>query len=131
MYNNATRTPSANTIDAFLVYRVPNPCDNRDPAGKPFDAVSASGSIRCMIVASPDKEWLTVAEAAELAGCSEGWIRLKLAAGELEGWKSGERAWNVAVDSVLELRKTLSPRSLGQRDAKPAKPAKPKRRKSR
>jgi excisionase family DNA binding protein len=81
-----------------------------------------------MIVASPDKEWLTVAEAAELAGCSEGWIRLKLAAGELEGWKSGERAWNVAVDSVLELRKTLSPRSLGQRDAKPAKP---KRRKSR
>jgi excisionase family DNA binding protein len=81
-----------------------------------------------MIVASPDKEWLTVAEAAELAGCSEGWIRLKLGSGELEGWKSGERAWNVAVDSVLELAKTLGPRSLGQRDAKRAKP---KRRKSR
>lgn len=81
-----------------------------------------------MIVVSPDKEWLTVAEAAAQAGCSQGWIRHKLASGELEGWKSGERAWNVCVDAVIQLRKSLSARSVGKRDDKHLTP---KKRKSR
>jgi excisionase family DNA binding protein len=93
-----------------------------------FDRLAVGGSIRAMNVVSPDKEWLTVAEAAEQAGCSEGWIRHLLASGELEGWKSGERAWNVCVDAVAELRKTLTARSVGKRDSKPADA---KRRKSR
>ena len=79
-------------------------------------------------MADPQQDWMTVREAAEQAGCSEGWIRLLLARGEIEGWKSGERAWNVSVDAVAQLRKTLTSRSVGKRDAKPSQP---KRRKSR
>ena len=79
-------------------------------------------------MAQPQEEWMTVRDAAEQAGCSEGWIRLLLARGEIEGWKSGERAWNVSVDAVAQLRKTLTSRSVGKRDAKAPQP---KRRKSR
>jgi hypothetical protein len=81
-----------------------------------------------MVVASPDKEWLTVSEAAEAAGCTTGWIRWLLGTGELEGWKANERAWLVKADAAKALKGTLGPRSLGRRDAKPAAP---KRRKSR
>lgn len=79
-------------------------------------------------MASPDKEWLTVSEAADLAGCTEGWIRLLLARGDLEGWKAGERAWLVKAVAARALRDDLTSRSVGKRDAKPASP---KRRKSR
>lgn len=71
-----------------------------------------------MVMASPDKEWLTVSEAAETAGCTVGWIRLLLGRGELDGWKAGERAWLVKATAAKALRGTLSPRSLGRRDAK-------------
>lgn len=81
-----------------------------------------------MVVASPDKEWLTVSEAAETAGCTVGWIRLLLGRGQLEGWKAGERAWLVKSAAAKALRATLSARSVGRRDAK--KPV-TKRRKSR
>lgn len=79
-------------------------------------------------MASPDKEWLTVAEAARAAGCTVGWIRLLLGRGELEGWKAGERAWLVKADAAKALRGTLSDRSLGRRAC--GKPVS-KRRKSR
>lgn len=72
-------------------------------------------------MASPDKEWLTVNEAAKAAGCTGGWIRLLLASGELEGWKANERAWMVNAKAAAALRDTLSSRSVGQRQAK--KPA--------
>jgi hypothetical protein len=85
-------------------------------------------SIWGMAVASPDKEWLTVAEAAEVAGCTEGWIRMLLLRDELDGWKSGERAWNVSAKAARELRRSLTTRSVGKRDDQPAQP---KRRKSR
>jgi hypothetical protein len=81
-----------------------------------------------MVVASPNKEWLTVAEAAEAAGCTEGWIRLLLGRGDLAGWKAGERAWLVDAAAARALRGSLSTRSVGNREAK--KPA-IKRRKSR
>jgi len=81
-----------------------------------------------MVVASPDKEWLTVTEAADAAGCTVGWIRLLLGRGELEGWKAGERAWLVKASAARALRGSLSPRSVGQREAK--RPA-AKRRKTR
>ena len=71
-----------------------------------------------MVVASPDKEWLTVSEAADAAGCTVGWIRLLLGRGELEGWKANQRAWLVSAAAARQLRGSLSPRSLGQREAK-------------
>jgi excisionase family DNA binding protein len=81
-----------------------------------------------MVVASPDKEWLTVAEAAEAAGCTQGWIRLLLGRGDLAGWKAGERAWLVRAAAVRDLRAELTSRSVGKRDTRPASA---KRRKSR
>lgn len=75
-----------------------------------------------MIVVSPDKQWMTVREAAKAAGCTEGWIRLLLGNGQLEGWKSGERAWNVSAEAVRDLKKSLTARSVGKRDDKPAAP---------
>ena len=81
-----------------------------------------------MVVASPDTKWLTVSEAAELAGCTTGWVRLLLARGDLEGWKAGERAWMVSAADTIRLRSLLSERSVGKRNAKPAQL---KRRKSR
>lgn len=71
-----------------------------------------------MTVASPDKEWLTVSEAAEAAGCTVGWIRLLLGKGQLEGWKAGERAWLVKASAAKALKSSLSQRSVGRRDAK-------------
>jgi hypothetical protein len=81
-----------------------------------------------MVVASPDKEWLTVSEAADVAGCTVGWIRLLLGRGDLAGWKAGERAWLVNAAAARALRSDLTTRSVGKRDAKPASP---KSRKSR
>lgn len=81
-----------------------------------------------MVVASPDKEWLTVSEAAQAAGCTVGWIRLLLGRGDLEGWKAGERAWLVSAEAAKALKASLSARSVGKRDAKTSQP---QRRKSR
>ena len=69
-------------------------------------------------MASPDKEWLTVNEAAKAAGCTGGWIRILLASGQLEGWKAIERAWMVKAEAAAALRPTLSSRSVGQRPTK-------------
>lgn len=79
-------------------------------------------------MASPDKEWLTVNEAAKAAGCTVGWIRMLLGRGDLEGWKANERAWMVKAEAARALRGSLTARSVGQRDAKKAAP---KRRKVR
>ena len=97
-------------------------------AGRRFDASNAADTFWGMVVASPDKEWLTVAEAAQAAGCTQGWIRLLLGRGDLAGWKAGERAWLVDAAAARALRGSLSTRSVGQREAQ--KPAS-KRRKSR
>ena len=102
--------------------------DKSGQAPRPFDCLLRIVSIWGMVVASPDKEWLTVAEAAKVAGCTEGWIRMLLLNEELEGWKSGERAWNVSASAARELRQSLTARSVGKRDTK--SPA-TKRRKSR
>jgi excisionase family DNA binding protein len=79
-------------------------------------------------VASPDKEWITIAEAVKLAGCTEGYIRRLLIAEDsrLTGWKAGERAWLVKRADVVALKASLSTRSVGRRAERPATP-KPKR----
>lgn len=73
-------------------------------------------------MATTDNEWLTVAEAVELMGCTDGWVRMLLRTGQLEGQKFGPRAWMVSRASALEQKTVLSKRSVGQRQA--AKPAK-------
>lgn len=62
-------------------------------------------------LASPDEVWITVAEAASLAGCVEGYLRRLLNDGRLKGWKAGERAWLVDRQAVIELGKGLTTRS--------------------
>lgn len=64
-----------------------------------------------MVVASPDKVWITVSEAAKLAGCVEGYIRRLLIGGRLTGWKTGERGWNVDRQAAVELGQQLTTRS--------------------
>jgi excisionase family DNA binding protein len=96
--------------------------------GDSFDGVASPNTMQGMVVASPDTKWLTVSEAAELAGCSTGWIRLLLGRGDLEGWKAGKRAWMVSSDDAVRLRGTLTDRSVGKRGGKASHP---KRRKSR
>jgi excisionase family DNA binding protein len=82
-------------------------------------------------VASPDKEWITVAEAVKLCGCTEGYIRRLLVAEDsrLTGWKAGERAWLVKRADVVALKASLSTRSVGRRDEKPAAPKPSRKRK--
>ena len=79
-------------------------------------------------MASPDKEWITIAEAVKLAGCTEGYIRRLLIAEDsrLTGWKAGERAWLVKRADVVALKAILSTRSVGRRAERRATP-KPKR----
>lgn len=79
-------------------------------------------------MASPDAEWITIAEAVKIAGCTEGYIRRLLGEedGRLTGWKAGERAWLVKRADILALKAGLSTRSNARRDERKAK-KKPKR----
>jgi hypothetical protein len=80
----------------------------------------------CM--ASPDKEWVTVAETAKLAGCTVGWVRMLLLTEQLSGWKAGARAWLIKRTDAEGLKKTLTIRSVGKRETKPKPPKKRKTR---
>jgi len=75
-----------------------------------------------MVAASPDKEWITIAEAVRLAGCTEGYLRRLLGEGDsrLTGWKAGERAWLVKRADVVTLRDSLTTRSNLRKDERPA-----------
>jgi hypothetical protein len=75
-----------------------------------------------MVVASPDKEWIAIAEAVRLAGCTEGYLRRLLGEGDsrLTGWKAGERAWLVKRADVVSLRDSLTTRSNLRKDERPA-----------
>lgn len=73
-------------------------------------------------VASPDDVWITVTEAAAIAGCVEGYVRRLLGEGRLKGWKAGERAWLVDRQAVLDLAGQLTTRSNRRKhERKPAK----------
>lgn len=84
-------------------------------------------------MASPDKEWITIAEAVKVAGCTEGYLRRLLNAEDprLAGWKAGERAWLVKRADVLSLKASLSTRSVGRRAERPATPKPKRKRKTR
>ena len=80
-----------------------------------------------MIMASPDRDWLPLSEAAALAGCSDGWLRLLLGQNQEQWarqglcWKAGERAWVVHRNLATEIGKGLTTRSIGKRGPKPGK----------
>lgn len=80
-----------------------------------------------MVVASPDKEWVTISEAVELAGCTEGYLRRLLIAEDsrLTGWKAGARAWLIKRADVVKLSHGLSTRSNARKAERKLKRKKP------
>ena len=74
-------------------------------------------------MASPDKEWVTITEAVEMAGCTEGYLRRLLIAEDprLTGWKAGARAWLVRRADVIKLREGLSLRSNARKEERKLK----------
>lgn len=84
-------------------------------------------------------DWVTVAEAAEIAGCSPQYLRRELdehydegsrrsQGGRVEGWKANGRAWLVTVESARALRETLSTRARAHESSRAAKKKRAKRR---
>lgn len=70
---------------------------------------------------------ISVAEAADIAGCCEPTIRKKLIRGELEGEKIGVRVWLVSRAAATKLATTISNRSLRKRAEAAAAKTKRKR----
>lgn len=78
-------------------------------------------------------EWLTVSEAVEYMGCTDGWVRVLLRDGKLPGAKRiGQRIWLIPVAAATEARDNLSTRAnakkhLAKRPAARRKTAKRKK----
>ena len=53
-----------------------------------------------------DKDWITVAEAAEKSGYARDTIQKLLKDGKLEGWKPGHD-WFTTLDAVLEYKRKV------------------------
>lgn len=83
---------------------------------------------------SVQDDWVSVPKAAEMAGCSQQFIRRELiehlpkdasgqpvgdrtSGGRLDGWLVNGRAWLVTRVSVAALRASLTSRATGNRDA--------------
>jgi hypothetical protein len=84
---------------------------------------------------TPDGKWCSVEEACDIAGCTDGLIRLRLREGRLQGFKANERAWMVSVEGAKAMRHELAPHSNAKKAEAAAKTApskpRPKPRKSR
>jgi excisionase family DNA binding protein len=72
-----------------------------------------------MVTMSPQKidggEYLTVAEAVDAIGCTEGWVRMLLRDGRLRGRRFGERVWLIPVEACREARDALTTRANAKR----------------
>jgi hypothetical protein len=64
-----------------------------------------------MVSMTPDGKWCSVEEACEIAGCTDGLIRLRIREGRLEGFKFNGKAWMVSVEGCKQLRPQLAPHS--------------------
>ena len=89
-----------------------------------------------MIAMGVQDEWVSVAKAAEIAGCSEQYVRRDLldhlvvdakgnatdrtSGGRLDGWLVHGRAWLVSRESAVALRHSLTSRAKINRGIKPA-----------
>ena len=77
---------------------------------------------------------MTIAETVQFMGCTDGWVRVLLRDGRLQGKRLGERLWLVSVSSATEARDALTTRATAKRHlakrpaAKRKKPKKAARR---
>lgn len=61
-------------------------------------------------------EYLTVAEAVEVMGCTDGWVRILLREGRLPGARRiGQRVWLIPSAAALHARDTLTTRANGKK----------------
>jgi excisionase family DNA binding protein len=61
-------------------------------------------------------EYLTVTEAVELMGCTDGWVRILLREGKLPGARRiGQRVWLIPTSAAKEARDALTTRSVGKK----------------
>ena len=60
-------------------------------------------------------EYLTVSEAVEFMGCTDGWVRILLREGKLRGRRIGERVWLIPVEAAREARDALTTRANAKR----------------
>lgn len=63
----------------------------------------------------PGGSYLTVAEAVELMGCTDGWIRNLIRTGKLDAIRAGKRTWLIPAKAAAEARDELTSRSNGKR----------------
>jgi excisionase family DNA binding protein len=73
-----------------------------------------------MVAMAPQKldggEYLTVTEAVELMGCTDGWVRILLREGKLPGARRiGQRVWLIPTSAAKEARDALTTRSVGKK----------------
>jgi excisionase family DNA binding protein len=59
-------------------------------------------------------EYLTVPEAVEFMGCTDGWVRILCREGKLESRMLGKRLRLVAKASAAHVRDSLTTRSVGK-----------------
>ena len=61
-------------------------------------------------------EYLTVAEAVEVMGCSEGWVRTLLGRDDLPGARRiGKRIWLIPTAAARQAQGCLTTRSVGKK----------------
>jgi excisionase family DNA binding protein len=61
-------------------------------------------------------EYLTVTEAVEVMGCTDGWVRILLREGKLPGARRiGQRVWLIPSAAAKQARDALTTRSVGKK----------------
>jgi excisionase family DNA binding protein len=61
-------------------------------------------------------EYLTVSEAVDFMGCTDGWVRALLRDGKLPGSRRiGQRVWLIPASAASEARDNLSTRAKAKR----------------
>lgn len=61
-------------------------------------------------------DYLTVSEAVDYMGCTDGWVRFLLRENRLKGARRiGERIWLIPVEAAKEAKEALTTRSSGKK----------------
>ena len=61
------------------------------------------------------EKYLTIAEAVEYMGCTDGWVRHLLRSEKLRGKRLGQRLWLVSMSSAKEQKDALTTRANAKR----------------
>ena len=102
--------------DRPVVYEVEWATDNEEG----FAQLTIGGRFCGMVCMAPQKldggEYLTVAEATEVMGCTQGWVRHLLGEGKLPGARRiGQRVWLIPASAAKAARDGLTTRSVGKK----------------